>query len=54
MCHSVPWLESMLLMVLHSWVTGSVDLDVLAFVDFVLFGADVGCLFLCILCIDDA
>lgn len=32
---SVPWLERRLLVVLHSWLTGSVDLDVLAFVDFV-------------------
>ncbi|THG05026.1 hypothetical protein TEA_014235 [Camellia sinensis var. sinensis] len=34
-CHSVYWLENWLLLVLHSWVTGSVDPDVLVFVDFV-------------------
>ncbi|GMP87250.1 hypothetical protein CsSME_00039694 [Camellia sinensis var. sinensis] len=34
-CPSVPWLENRLLMVLHSWVTGTVDPNVLGFVDFV-------------------
>ncbi|GMP71099.1 hypothetical protein CsSME_00029647 [Camellia sinensis var. sinensis] len=34
-CHSVSWLESRLLMVLHSWVKGTVDPNVLVFVDFV-------------------
>ncbi|KAL7230154.1 hypothetical protein ACSBR2_008644 [Camellia fascicularis] len=33
--HSVPWLERRLLVVLHSWLTCSVDPDVLAFVDVV-------------------
>lgn len=34
-CHSFIWLESRLLLVLHSWVMGSIDPDVLTFVDFV-------------------
>lgn len=33
--HSISWLERRLLIVLYSWVTGLVDPDVLAFVDFV-------------------
>lgn len=32
--HSIPWLERRLLGTLYSWVTGLVDPDVLAFVDF--------------------